>query len=208
MSNGNKNDRLACATRLKKANPDIDFKTAYPVPDDSTSRGSKRSSRRPKRAKRKRAHSLSEEEDDNDLQKTAPQVNGNSEANIATQASDDTLINDSTLVGDEPQADDLMEFIETPQSDDQTIGQVQQPAGAAEVDSQGQQVGYQATHQAEAAASPVNNPQQFQPQQYAEGQVYLQGQAPMEHANYPAQPDQSSVMQQGNFIGYQNPQPS
>lgn len=194
-TNGEKNAKLAYVTRVKKSNPNINFKTANPAPKDSSSSASKRSSRRSTRPKRKRAQSLSEEEEDN----------GNPEAIAATQGSDDTLINDSTLVGNQTQADDLMEFIDYSRFDDQTIDQVQQPAGAAEVDSQGQHVGYQATHQAEAAMNPANNPHQ---QQYAQGQANPQGQAAMEQANYPAQPDQSSVMQQGNFIGYQNPQPA
>lgn len=218
-SNMEKYAKLAHATRLKKANPDFDFKSADPI-DEATS--SRRSS---KRSKRRHAEVADEEEEDSQLQAPADQVNDQPQADEATLVNDNSQVDDFTEVNDHAQAP-------VQQGHDQE----QQLAGAGQIDSQeqppivetnnyDQQIAYQDDHQAQDAMDPANNGdqqivQQQQQQHYqyqhqnqhqnqqehAIGQVYDQAQIPLEQANYQIPPNQLATMQQANSFNNQVPQ--
>lgn len=117
-----KNAKLALANKLKKANPDMDFKTASSMVADTvkaatSSSASDSSGRSSKRAKRSHDESFNEEED-SQVQTPADQVKGQPQGG------------DSILVSDEAQADHFTQSIDHAQPlDHQDYDQDQQPAG-------------------------------------------------------------------------------
>lgn len=122
-----KNAKLALANKLKKANPDMDFKTASSmvattVNAATSSSASDSSGRTSKRAKRSHDESLNEE-DDSQVQTPADQLNGQ------PQGDDSTLVNYETPA-DETLADNLTQVNDHAQAvDHRNHDQDQQPAG-------------------------------------------------------------------------------
>lgn len=186
---------MSLANKLKKSNPDMDFKTANSIlaktVGSAASRPASASSRRPsKRAKRSHDESFDEEED-SQSETPADQVNDQPQdddftldsivVNNETQANE-TQANDFAQADDSTQADDHAQVL-----DHQNDGQDQQPAGDVQIDAQAQ--------------SPVD-----QANDHAVYQDNHQGEPSMVQADYPAHADQPVMMQQGESFNHQFPQ--
>lgn len=200
-TNADKYARLAYATRLKKADPNFDFKTANPIDAETSSRRSS------KRVKRSRDESDDEEDEDEDSQLQI----------LADQDDDETEAEDTTLVSDHDQTDILTEADDdahpiAQQNNDQAHGQDHQPAGVVPIEDQSQppvdqannyreNMVYEDGHQVQASFDPADTGVQgIAPQQ--------QDQLPMERATFPTRPNQLATMQQQNSFRRPAPQAS
>lgn len=191
-SNDDKNSKLSHATRLKKADPNFDFKTANPIDAETSSR---RSSKRVKRS-----HDESDEDEDED-EDSQLQI-------LDDQDDDETEAEDTTLVSDHTQTDILTEADDdahaiAQQNNDQAHGQDHQPAGVVPIEDQSQpsvdqannhaeDMVYQEGHQVQASIGPANTGVQGIPPQQQQDQL------PMERATFPNRPNQLAMMQQQN----------
>lgn len=198
---------MAHATRLKKADPNFDFKTANPIDADTSSRRSS------KRVKRSRDESVDDEEEDSQLQ------------TLDDQHSDYTDAEDATLVSEQTQleiftgADDDAHAI-AQQNNDQAHGQDHQLAGVVPIEDQAQppveqgnnydgNIDYQGGSQVQDSVNSVDNGVQeiLNQQQHQREQNYGQAQVQMEQTNFANQSNQLAMMQQDSFHN-QGPQPS
>lgn len=195
---------MAHATRLKKADPNFDFKTANPI-DAATS--SRRSS---KRMKRPRDESDDDEEENSQLQTPADQHSDH------TDVEDTTLVSDQTQVEIFTEADDDAHAI-AQQNNDQAQGQDHQLAGVVPTEDQAQPpvdqvnnydggVDYQGGNQVQDSIHPVDhgvqeiaNQEMANQQQHQREQDYRQAQLQMERANFANQSNQLAMMQQNSF---------
>lgn len=191
-SNDGKNSKLAYTTRLKKANPNFDFKTANPIDAETSSRRSS------KRVKRSRDESDDDEDEDEDSQLQI----------LDDQDDDETEVEDAALVSDDRTQTDIFTEADddahatAQQSDDQAHGQDHQPADVVPIEDQSQSpvdqannhsenMAYQGGHQAQASFDPADTGvQAVTPQQ--------QDQLPMERATFPNRANQLAMMQQQN----------
>lgn len=201
-TNAGKYEKLAHATRLKKADPNFDFKTANPVDAETSSRRSS------KRIKRSRDESDEDEDEDEDsqLQILADQDDDQTEAEDATVVSDDR-----TQTDDLTEADDDAHAIYQ-QNNEQAHGEGHQPADVVPIEDESQSPVDQANsrsenmadqggHQAQASFDPADTGvQAVAPQQ--------QDQLPMERATFPNRPNQIAMMQQQNSFRRPAPQAS
>lgn len=194
-TNADKYARLAYATRLKKADPNFDFKTANPIDAETSSRRSS------KRVKRSRDESDDDEDEDEDsqLQILADQDDDETEAEDATLVSDDHTQTDILT-----EADDDAHAI-AQQNNDQAHGQDHQPAGGVPMEDQAnnhsENMVYQGGHQVQASIDPADTGVHGVPPQQ-------QDQLPMERATFPTRPNQLAMMQQQNSFRRPAPQAS
>lgn len=201
-TNADKYARLAYATRLKKADPNFDFKTANPIDAETSSRRSS------KRVKRSRDESDDDEDEDEESQLQI----------LADQDDDETEVEDATIVSDDhtqtdilTEADDDAHAI-AQQNNDQAHGQDHQSADVVPIEDQSQppvdqanshsgNMVYQGGHQVQASVDPADTGVQgIAPQQ--------QDQLPMERATFPTRPNQLAMMQQQNSFRRPAPQAS
>lgn len=196
-SNDDKNSKLSHATRLKKADPNFDFKTANPIDADTSSR---RSSKRVKRSHDESDDDQDEDEDeDSQLQILTDQDDDETEPEDATLVSDDHTQTDILT-----EADDDAHAI-AQRNDDQAHGQDHQPAGGVPMEDQAnnhsENMVYQGGHQVQASTDPADTGVQRVPPQQ-------QDQLPMERATFPNRPNQLAMMQQQNSFRRPAPQAS